>query len=117
MPAYNFKKAFSDDVEKGIKRQTIRKRRKRPTKVGETLYLYTGMRTKGCRKLGEHECKAVRDFEIRKVGEVYVDGRLLTLKEVGGLAVKDGFTHQSEFYEFFQDHYGLPFGDAVIIEW
>jgi hypothetical protein len=41
MPAYNFKSEFARAVELGTKRQTIRRRRKRPTKVG-----YNGLRAR-----------------------------------------------------------------------
>lgn len=53
MPMFNFKKQFADSVESGEKRQTIRARRKNRPQVGQTAYLYTGARTKACRKLGE----------------------------------------------------------------
>jgi len=59
MPAYNFKERFAADVESGKKRQTIRRKRKRPTKPGDVLYLYVGMRTKRCRKLREAPCESV----------------------------------------------------------
>ncbi|GAJ10348.1 unnamed protein product [marine sediment metagenome] len=55
------------------KLQTIRLCRKRPTKPGETLYLYTGMRTKDCIKLGEIPCKTVEPLEIQE----YMTGPLV----------------------------------------
>ena len=42
MALINFQKRFANDVESGKKRQTIRKQRKHPFKLNETLYLYTG---------------------------------------------------------------------------
>lgn len=116
MPAYNFKSQFSADVESGRKRQTIRPPRQRAIKVGDRLYLYTGMRTKACRKLRESVCTAVEPISIMDVGDVRLGGRRLSLAEVGHLCVADGFTHQSEFYEFFQRHYGLPF-EGELIRW
>ena len=68
MAALNFQKQFAPDVESGIKLQTIRAKRKNPIKEGETLYLYTGMRTKKCRKLGEVKCYSVLPFEISPNG-------------------------------------------------
>jgi hypothetical protein len=44
MPALDFQARFAPLVESGEKRQTIRKRRKRPIGVGQTLYLWTGQR-------------------------------------------------------------------------
>ena len=55
MPALNFKKEFADKVASGEKRQTIRALRKdgKNPRPGQKLYLYTGMRTKYCRKCGD----------------------------------------------------------------
>ena len=51
MVAYNFKPQFVPLIETGAKQQTIRSPRKRHTQPGEAMQLYTGMRTKACRKL------------------------------------------------------------------
>ena len=53
MPALNFRAEFADAVERGEKCQTIRAYRKdgRNPKPGDTLHLYTGMRTRACRRL------------------------------------------------------------------
>jgi hypothetical protein len=52
MPAYNFQKQFAPLVQSGEKRQTIRTLGKRShAQPGNKLQLYTGMRTKQCRKL------------------------------------------------------------------
>jgi len=64
MPAYNFKSQFAQPIESGRKRQTIRPRRKRPTRPGDKLYLYMGMRTKACRKLAEVICTRVTPVDI-----------------------------------------------------
>ncbi len=54
MVALNFKARFADDVETRRKRCSIRAPRKdgRDPKPGDSLQLYTGMRTRECRKLG-----------------------------------------------------------------
>jgi len=46
-----------EKVRDGSKRQTIRKLRKRPIKVGERLYHYWHLRQKDCEKLRESICK------------------------------------------------------------
>ena len=52
MVAYNFHPRFADAVARGEKRQTIRALRKNGhASPGDRLQLYTGMRTKHCRKL------------------------------------------------------------------
>lgn len=60
MPAYSFNPRFVPMVLDGTKRQTIRARRKYPAKVGDTLYLFSGLRTKYCTILRQEKCvKAV----------------------------------------------------------
>lgn len=66
MPLFNFQKQFADAVERGEKRQTIRARRKIRPKIGQIAYLYTGARTKACRKLGESKIICVREVCIKK---------------------------------------------------
>jgi hypothetical protein len=51
MPSLNFQTQFVRLIESGKKRQTIRPLRKNPIKVGDKLYLFTGLRTKDCKTL------------------------------------------------------------------
>lgn len=123
MPAYNFKAQFAKMVESGKKTQTIRKVRKYPTKPGQTIYLYAGMRTKRCRKLGEGEIISVEKIEITnlsyfKFGE-YPDIQWFDAKEDDAglmLAKADGFEDWESFVEFFKIRYGLPF-QGELIKW
>lgn len=64
MAILGFKKQFAGKVRNGRKRQTIRAFRKYPIKQGETLYLYTALRTKNAEKLREVKCKSVHAIEI-----------------------------------------------------
>ena len=115
MPAYNFKERFSDTVSDGTKRQTIRPPRKRPTKVGEILYLYTGMRTKNCRLLRQSVCASITPITINKV--IVLNGDVVCSPDVANdLALTDGFDNASQLIEFFEEHYGLPF-EGKLIRW
>ncbi len=58
-----FKKQFAHLVESGEKTQTVRSFPKRVPRIGETAYLYTGLRTKGCRKLGEAIIEGIERIE------------------------------------------------------
>lgn len=117
MPAYNFKAMFAEAVESGRKPCTIRKRRKRPTKPGETLYLYTGMRTKECRKLREEECLAVVPVRIDE-REIVLNGYELDSAQADYLAYLDSgeHWHWRRFVMFFRETYELPF-EGVLIQW
>jgi hypothetical protein len=119
MPSLNFKNQFARDVESLIKRQTIRAKRKHLVKPGDHLYLYTGMRTKHCRKLGEGFCLSVQDilFEMDSFYvNIYVDNQKLSLIEAFELAQADGFSTIPEFVTFFYKNHGFPF-NGDLIKW
>ena len=118
MPAYNFKSQFAPAVEAGTKLCTIRGR---AAKVGTTAYLYTGMRTKACRKLGQGKivrCDPIiigRDVDAFPV--VVIDDRKLRMAEVWDLAKQDGFEDSEKFVDFFADsqvYKTMPGGDIQI---
>lgn len=119
MVAYNFKSRWADDVAQKRKRCTIRPRRKRPTRPGDLLQLYTGMRTKNCRKLvsSDPTCKSVRPIIIHTAG-VSLSGKLLSPRELDRLVKDDGFENVVAFFEFFEKTYGYPVRDDLeLIEW
>lgn len=115
MPAYNYKVRFSVLVEEGLKTQTIRKKRKRPTKEGDTLYHYVGMRTKKCRKLLESICEGVAAVEIG-VGGICTDGKMMLIGSPNAdiFAEDDGFDNSEEMIQWFKETHGLPFKGEVI---
>lgn len=101
MPALNFLTRFADDVESGRKRQTIRAQRKHPLYIGDALYLFTGMRTKGCRRLGDHTCTMVQEIRIKPNGTVRLDGQAICRTSAERIAKADGFESLKQFVEFF----------------
>jgi len=85
-PLLGFTK-FKEKLLDGSKTQTIRKPRKHPIKVGDTLYIYWNLRRKNCQKLGEG---LVTNIVRKKLWEINNDD-----------AVKDGFKNLQEFDELF----------------
>ena len=119
MPLIGYKIQFAPLVKFGKKRQTIRAMRKRPFKVGDRLYHYTGLRTKNCRKLLESDCKEVQQIIIDKKGDVYIDGRCLYESAKESFAYTDGFRGYEKWRQmlnFFEKNHGLPF-EGQIIKW
>ncbi len=118
MPALNFKKQFAQAVESGEKRQTIRAMRKdgRDPQPGQTLYLYTGMRTKVCRKLKETNCLETQPIAIEGRHDIIVGTKPLDLAEEKKLAIADGFETSGDFFKFFEETHGFPFY-GLIIKW
>ena len=120
MGLYNFQQRFAAKVESGEKTHTIRARRKLPAKVGETLYLYTGLRQPGARKLIEAKCTKVEEVRIEQSpawswgnrAVVFVGGVLLSTDEKEQLAVRDGFADWADMEKFWDGR--LPFlGDMI----
>ena len=122
MPLYNFQERFAPKVESGEKLHTIRKRRKRPTKTGETLYLYTGCRTPKAHKLRPDNPKCTDVLPIQ-IGWnwVVIDGERLDESEIGPFAVSDGFADEADFFAFWRDFHGLTknsvLDDFDLIKW
>ncbi len=115
MPALNFQKQFAPLVESGEKRQTIRAERKdgrMPAKPGDIIALYTGMRTKSCRKLADVECIAVDPIRI-SYGYISVDSQI---QDEHRLAVADGFDDVAAMRDWFNKTHGLPFS-GLLIRW
>lgn len=123
MPLLNFQSRFAPLVESGEKRQTIRAYRKdgRDPKVGDRLHLWTGLRSKGARKLGEARCSRVRPIEIDRSApmghyRVRLAGKALSRDAIQRLAQRDGFVFGFDFMRFFETTHGLPFR-GLLIEW
>jgi len=134
MPLLGFKARFAPMVENGvaaaarraipnegqpIKRQTIRALRKdgRDPAPGDTLHLYTGLRTKQARLLGEVRCRAVTTLRIDRSGSrVRRDGRVLDRAATLRLARADGFVDRESMIDFVQKMHGLPF-EGLLIRW
>ena len=121
MALLGFKKRFAADVRSGKKRQTIRAKRKHPIKVGERLYLYTGLRQPGAEKLREADALSVDEIKITHTPEgdavitkVFVAGEKLLPNEVCALAIADGFVDVADFITFFKKEHGAEFvGDLI----
>ena len=120
----NFSPQFATLVRSGAKTQTIRPVRKQPIKPGDTLRLYTGLRTKKCTFLREVICAEVMPcrideddiivFYVGEWGQNVIE--ILGKRDIRKLVVADGFATHKDFVAWFCSHYGLPF-DGVVIKW
>jgi len=114
---------FKEKLLDRSKRQTIRKLRKRPIKVGDKLYLFWKLRTKQCERLGEAIC--TETFFIKAVlFENFLDSgkpayridryeeplslgcRTLVERECNDLAVRDGFENPVEMLRLLTQKHG-----------
>jgi hypothetical protein len=114
MPAYSFKEQFIPSIKSGKKRQIIRKKRKGQAKPGDMLYLYYGMRTKWCTKIGEAVCTATEEIEIKADGVIKIGGKKLKMWDKRILAEDDGFKDFDAMMSFWNQTHELPFvGDII----
>lgn len=94
MVAYSFQKMFAEDIRFGFKVHTVRGERKRHARPGEMIQLYSGLRTKQCRKIVEdRKVQAVEPITLRfeqpcRVVEVVIGGEQ---RDPDGFAKFDGF--------------------------
>lgn len=102
MVAYSFAPQFIAPIEVGAKLQTVRGHRPRHARPGEPIQLYTGMRTKHCRKLVDPDPIVSRVWPIRifinkrfHTGEIIsridLDYHHLPAAEMEAFARADGF--------------------------
>ncbi len=115
MPSVSFKEKFVPDIEAEIKDQTIRVRGKRKFKPGDTLHLFTGLRTKKCRKIGTATVSEVFDIDILQA--TILRYRIVRTDCVGALEEiirRDGFKSEDDFFAFFKRQYGEVFYGQVI---
>ncbi len=120
MPAYNFQRQFVPMILDGSKPHTIRRRRKRPTRVGDMLMLYTGMRTKQCKLIAISECVKITPIDIWiQASTILINGVAIGDDEMFALIERDGFKRENykEFFQFFKRYERDVLDDFEIIWW
>jgi hypothetical protein len=123
MGLYNFKARFAPRILDGSKCHTIRPLRDRSDKPGNTLHLYTGLRTKSARLLKRVECVRIEEITIEHHPErfldddpnlfsVTIDGVVLDRGECEAFARRDGFENFADMMEFWSGR--LPFKGQIL---
>lgn len=114
MVAINFSPQFAEDVAAGRKTQTIRQTAR--VKAGQVIQLYTGQRTRACKKLGDAEC-----IDCTYVG---LTARGITLGDVSKFprnmdefARADGFENYAAMWAWFSGRYKTTSFTGVVIRW
>ncbi len=122
MVAYSFAPRFAPLIRRGEKLQTIRAPRKRHAHAGESLQLFTGMRTRHCVKI-------IPDVVCLKVSPVVIlfdaRGGIARIEvdhvEIGSrhdFARADGFDDASDMAAFWADSYRASDSfTGVLIQW
>ena len=116
---FNFKPQFARLVESGAKRQTVRATRKdnRVPRSGDTVKLYTGLRTRKARLLLAApvvRCEPVRIFSDRTV---LVGATMLIGQHLARFAKDDGFAGAAEMFDWFQETHGPDDFEGFVVQW
>lgn len=120
MVAYSFKKQFAAPILAGTKAQTIRADRKRHARPGETMQLYTGMRTRVCRLIGTATCESIHPVTINLQGN-FVEISDVAKRGWEGLeafARADGFDGWLSMRAFWaENHPGVTIFSGMLVRW
>lgn len=107
MPALNFKAQFAPLVADGRKLCTMRRS---PAPIGATVYLFAGMRTKACKRLGSGTIVHCVPVSLGRLQNGRPFGLLakkkMTIEELMDLAHQDGFADSGEMVDWFAATYG-----------
>lgn len=124
MAAYNFQKQFVPAIEAGLKTNTIRKiGKRRHAQSGEAIQLYTGMRTKFCRKIVAPDpvCLSVKPIQINvgydAIESVIVDCKPLQQSRIERFAIGDGFDSFEQMHQFWIEFHGVGKFSGLFISW
>ena len=118
MVAFNFKQQFVPPIERGQKIQTIRSKQR--CHVGDTMQLYTGMRTKQCRLIKIVTCLSSVPVILKPTSiEVFSNMDFRTLDQDATLrfARADGFPHYPAMIDWFRDTYGKDSFMGFVHRW
>lgn len=109
MTALSFKRRFAPPIIARTKVHTIRAPRRRPIIPGDTLHLFTGMRTRQCRRIGEAECISISSVRLYLFLDMVVvagDARIIGTPALNAFAVCDGFSDWDELKAFWRREHG-----------
>jgi hypothetical protein len=114
MVAFNFQAQFVPEIESGRKTQTIRQKAR--AGEGDLLQLYTGQRTKACRKIADAIC----------IDSMYIGmtARGITLGDksrhpsnIDDFARADGFADYAAMWKWFSERYKTQSFTGYITRW
>lgn len=114
MVAFNFSPQFVADVESGRKTQTIRQTSR--AKAGDAIQLYTGQRTKDCRKLGDAVCIDSMYIGMTASGISLGDASRFP-RDQDDFARADGFADYAAMWKWFSERYRTNSFTGYITRW
>lgn len=125
MNCFSFQTRFVEPILGGIKDQTIRAPRKVPPKIGGVMHLFTGMRTKACKRIATVTCTEILKIDISPFyfrGYVWLGANdnattLSSEPELQAFARRDGFSSSEEMCDFWQASHGALLFRGEVYRW
>lgn len=118
MVSINFSDRFADLVASRAKRQSIRADKHNRYAKGKQLQLYTGLRTKGARKLTDADpIITERVYCAVRPDYLTLGGPGYPKIDIDEFAALDGFANYAEMVRWFQDTYKQPTFIGYCIRW
>lgn len=114
MVAFNFSSQFVADVESGRKTQTIRQTSR--AQAGDPIQLYTGQRTKACRKIGDAVCIDSMYIGMTARGITLGDASRYP-RDIDDFAKADGFADYAAMWKWFSERYRTNSFVGYITRW
>lgn len=102
MVAFDFKPEFADLIRSGFKVQTVR--RPRRCAPGDTMHLFTGLRSAACVRIAERRCALVAYCHLTPAGVVHENPDLHP--DSDGFARLDGFASYDDMLAWFRRVHG-----------
>lgn len=114
MVAINFQPQFADAIASGRKTQTIRQRAR--AAPGQALQLYTGQRTKDCRKIADAVCVDCTYVGLTARG-VTLGNASRFPGDMDDFARADGFENYAAMWKWFSERYKTNSFTGIVIRW
>lgn len=114
MVAINFSPQFAEPVAAGRKTQTIRQKAR--ATAGQALQLYTGQRTKDCRKLADAVCIDCTYVGLTERGVTLGDTSRFP-GDRDDFARADGFEDYAAMWKWFSERYETNSFTGHVIRW
>ena len=120
MVAYSFQGRFVAPIQAGVKQQTIRGKRRRHVKQGETIQLFYGLRTKYCTRIGTATCAGISRITVwlDQARIQAADQEYQNRADLDEFARSDGFRDWPDMLAFWREHHpNLEIFDGFLIRW
>ncbi len=114
MVAFNFKPEFVDQIRSGAKMQTVRATKR--CKPGDTMHLFTGMRTKACNLIATRPCVVVDYVHLAPDG-ITLGNTAKHPQTWDEFAQLDGFRDYDQMLGWFRAQYGSDHFIGTVHRW